>query len=128
MPRSLTPMRSAVARSLAVGLGIALAARALAAPSAVPVTDATVAARVGAIASKQDHEALADYYRAEAAAADPAIAAQERLMRAYMALNPKLYEALQRDARALLKAARMTKKYYDRLAVAHQRKAWEWED
>jgi hypothetical protein len=93
-----------------------------------PVTDATVAARLGDIRRKQDHEALAVYYRAKAAAAMPNIEFQEQLLRAYMPLNRKHYEALQGEARALLKAARMTKKHYELLATAHQRMAWEWQD
>jgi hypothetical protein len=109
---------------------LALAGAAIAAPPApsAPVTDATVAARVQSIGRKQDHEALAAYYRAKAAAAEPAIAAREQLLRAYMALDPKTYSGLQKEARALLKGARLTKKQYDLLATVHQRMAWEWED
>jgi hypothetical protein len=98
------------------------------APTPAPVTDATVVARLGDIQRKQDHEALAAYYRAKAAAALPDIEFQEQLLRAYMPLNRKHYEALQGEARALLKAARMTKKHYELLATAHQRMAYEWED
>ena len=127
-----TPVRR-LARAALWATGVAIAAIAVAAPAVTPapvtpVTDATVVARVGSILRKQDHEALAAYYRAKAEATVPLIEAQERLLRAYMALDAKAYSAEQRDARALLKAARMTKKHYEQIAVVHQRVAWESND
>jgi hypothetical protein len=88
-------------------------------PKAPPVTDANVADRVLAARSKADQQALAAYYKAKAGAEDPRIAHYEQLFRAYMQLEGKPFEPLQRQARALLKAARMSKKYYELLAQAH---------
>jgi hypothetical protein len=90
-----------------------------------PVTDANVAERVLSARSKADQEALYDYYKARAAAEEPRIAHFDQLFRAYMRLEGKWAEPMQRQARALLKAARMSKQRYDLLAQAHRTLAWE---
>jgi len=94
-------------------------------PTAVTVTDANVAERVIAARTADDQKALAAYYRAKAAAQDEPIAHFERLYRAYEKLEGKQLEPLQRQARLLLKAARMLKQRYDLLAQAHLNLAWE---
>jgi hypothetical protein len=90
-----------------------------------PITDANVAERVLSARSKADQEALYDYYKAKAAAEEPRIAHFDQLFRAYMKLAGKWAEPMQRHARALLKAARMSKQRYDLLAQAHRTLAWE---
>jgi hypothetical protein len=95
------------------------------AAKASPVTDANVAERVLAARSKADQEALYDYYKARAAAEEPRIAHFDQLFRAYMKLEGRWAEPMQRHARALLKAARMSKQRYDLLAQSHRNMAWE---
>ena len=90
-----------------------------------PVTDANVAERVLAARTKADQEALADYYKAKAAAEEPRIAHFEHLFRTYMGLHGRWAEPMQRHARALLKAARMSKQRYEQLAMTHRNLAWE---
>ena len=90
-----------------------------------PVTDATVAERVLSARGKTDNEALGAYYKAKAAAEEPRIAHYDQLFRAYMKLEGKWAEPLQRQARALLKAARMSKQRYEFLSQAHYNLAWE---
>lgn len=103
-----------------------LAARVDAAPPAKgPVTDATVATRVAEARNKADHEALAVYFRAKAAAAEPRILECERVYAAYLKLEGKEWVGLQREARSLLKGARLLRKSFLGLADAHQRIAWE---
>jgi hypothetical protein len=92
---------------------------------AAPVTDADVAQRVVAARTKADHEALAAYYKAKANAEEPSIEHYDQLFRAYMKLEGKRVEPLQRQARLLLKAARMLKQHYLLLAQAHLTLAWE---
>src|SRR5262245_50222520 len=91
----------------------------------VPVTDANVAERVLSAHSRADQLAIADYYKAKAAAEEPRIAHFDALFRAYMKLQGKVAEPLQRQARALLKAARMSKQRYELLAQAHRNRAFE---
>ena len=103
---------------------LAIAALAVlgATPTARPraaVTDADVAERVPIAATVADHRALAAYYRDKAAAEGPRIDYFDRLFRAYKQLDVKTYGAMQRQARELLKAARMSRKYFDLLATAH---------
>ena len=116
-------MRTASAWTSAALL-LALAAPVAAAPPAGPVTDANVAARVAEARNKTDHEALAVYYRAKAAAEEPRIVECERLYAAYLALKGKEWIGLQRQARSLLKGVRLMRKAYLDLAQAHQRLAW----
>lgn len=97
-------------------------------PKIVPVTDATVVERVANIRTKNDHLALADYYFAKAKAEEPRMDYYDKLFRAYMRLDGKEAEVLQRHARMLLKAARMSKEHYELLATAHRNRAWEWEE
>src|SRR5262245_27037831 len=92
---------------------------------AAPVTDENVAERVLSARTAADQRALADYYKARAAAEEPRIAHFDQLFRAYMKLEGKLAEPLQRQCRALLKAARMSKQRYELLAQAHLNLAWE---
>jgi hypothetical protein len=89
------------------------------------VTDADVAARVLSARTKADHEALAAYYKAKAKAEEPSIEHYDQLFRAYMKLEGKRVEPLQRQARMLLKGARMLKQRYELLAQAHLNMAWE---
>ena len=90
---------------------------------AAPVTDANVAERVAAATTVADHRALAAYYKDKAAAEGPRIDAFDRLFRAYKQLDVKTYGAMQRQARELLKAARMSRKYFDLLSSAHTTRA-----
>jgi hypothetical protein len=90
-----------------------------------PVTDANVAERVLSARSKADQEALYAYYKAKAAAEEPRIAHFDQLFRAYMQMNGRWAEPMQRHARALLKAARMSKQRYELLAQTHRNLAWE---
>jgi hypothetical protein len=90
-----------------------------------PVTDDNVAQRVVSAATRADQEALADYYLAKGHAEEPRIAHYEQLFRAYMQLEGRDAEPLQRQARALLKAARMSKQHDELLAQAHRNRAWE---
>jgi hypothetical protein len=90
-----------------------------------PITDANVAERVLSARSKADQEALYDYYKAKAAAEEPRIAHFDQLFRAYMQMKGRWAEPMQRHARALLKAARMSKQRYELLALAHRNLAWE---
>jgi len=92
---------------------------------AAPVTDANVAQRVLSARTRADNEALAAYYKAKAAAEDPRIEFYDQLFHAYMKLEGKKVEPLQRHARALLRAARVSKARYEELAKAHQDIAWE---
>jgi len=92
---------------------------------AAPVTDANVAQRVLSARTRADNEALAAYYKAKAAAEDPRIEFYDQLFHAYMKLEGKQVEPLQRHARALLRAARVSKARYEELAKAHQDIAWE---
>jgi hypothetical protein len=92
---------------------------------AAPVTDANVARRVLSARTRADNEALAAYYKAKAAAEDPRIEFYDQLFHAYMKLEGKKVEPLQRHARALLRAARVSKARYEELAKAHQDIAWE---
>jgi hypothetical protein len=89
------------------------------------VTDANVAERVLSARSRADQLALADYYKAKAAAEEPRIAHFDALFRAYMTLQGKVAEPMQRQARSLLKAARMSKQRYELLAQAHRNRAFE---
>jgi uncharacterized protein YcbK (DUF882 family) len=125
----------AISRSTTVAMALLLVASsatagstpkpAAAARPTAAVTDANVAERVLAARTKADHEALAAYYKAKAKAEDPSIAHYDQLFRAYMKLEGKRVEPLQRQARALLKAARMFQKHYALLAQAHLNMAWE---
>ncbi len=122
--------RLTVVASMAGALAVAVAAaantpKAGRTPRADAVTDATVAARVAAARSKADHEALAAYYQVKAAAEEARIAHFDQLFRTYMKLEGKPVEPLQRHARALLKAARMSKQRYALLAQAHLNLVWE---
>jgi len=109
--------------------GVPMTARAGASATAAPrsrdsasahaVSDANVAQRVVAARGKSDQKALADYYTAKAAQQEESIAHFDQLLRAYMKLEGKQMEPLQRHARALLKAARMLKQRYEILAQAH---------
>ena len=90
-----------------------------------PVTDANIAERVLSAHSRADQLAIADYYKAKAAAEEPRIDHFDKLFRAYMKLGGKTAEPLQRQARALLKAARMSKQRYELLAQAHRNRAFE---
>lgn len=92
------------------------------------VTSANVAARVLGARTTADHEALAAYYKAQAAAEEPRIAYFDQLFRAYMQLEGKQVEPEQRHARTLLKGARMVKQHYELLAQAHLNLAWENKD
>jgi len=95
-------------------------------PSAGPVTDANVAQRVLNARTKADNLALADYYMHKAAAEQSRIDFYDQLFRAYMKLEgKKQVEPLQRHARALLRAARVSKARYELLAQAHRDIAWE---
>jgi len=91
---------------------------------AAPVTDANVAERVLSARTRSDNEALAAYYKAKAAAEEPRIEHFDQLFRAYMKLEGRWAEPLQRQARALLKAARMSKQRYLYLAQDHLDQAW----
>jgi hypothetical protein len=84
------------------------------------VTDANVADRVVAARTTADHNALAAYYTQKASAEVPRIAYYEQLLRAYMQLEGKQSQPLQRQARLLLKGARMSQKHYSLLAEAHR--------
>lgn len=84
-----------------------------------PVTDANVAERVVAAATVADHRALAAYYKEKSLAEGPRIDYFDRLFRSYKQLDVRTYGAMQRQARELLKAARMSRKYFDLLATAH---------
>ena len=75
--------------------------------------------------SKADQEALYEYYKAKAAAEEPRIAHFDELFRAYMQIEGRWAEPLQRQSRALLKAARMSKQRYQLLAQTHRNLAWE---
>lgn len=88
-----------------------------------PVTEATVAARVQGALTRADELALAHYYRAKAAAEADRIAFHDELFRAYMKLEGTAYEPLQRQARALLKAARESRQHYELLGQAHLHRA-----
>lgn len=90
-----------------------------------PITDANVAERVLSARSKADQEALYDYYKAKAAAEESRIAHFDQLFRAYMKMEGRWAEPMQRHARALLKAARMSKQRYELLALTHRNLAWE---
>jgi hypothetical protein len=129
-------MRTALAAMLAAVLGVPAARaagtpKAAAAPhrtspaKAAPVTDANVAQRVLSARTRADNEALAAYYKAKAAAEDPRIEFYDQLFHAYMKLEGKQVEPLQRHARALLRAARVSKARYEQLAQAHLDIAWE---
>lgn len=89
------------------------------------VTDENVAERVLSAHSKEDQLALADYYKAKAEAEDPRIDHFDKLFRAYMKVEGKMAEPLQRQSRQLLKAARMSKQRYLLLSQAHRTIAWE---
>lgn len=104
--------------ALAIAALAVLGATPTARPPA-PLTDATVAERVAAAHTVADHRALAAYYRDKALAEGPRIDYFDRLFRGYQQLDVKTHEAMQRQARALLKAARMSRKYFDLLAAAH---------
>jgi hypothetical protein len=94
-------------------------------PTALAVTDANVAERVLSARTQADQLALADYYKAKAAAEDARVAHFDQLFRAYMKMEGKVAEAYQRQARALLKAARMSKQRYELLSQAHRNRAFE---
>jgi hypothetical protein len=94
-------------------------------PTALAVTDANVADRVLSARTKADQLALADYYKAKAATEDARIAHFDQLFRAYMKMEGKVAEPLQRQARALLKAARMSKQRYELLSQGHRTRAFE---
>lgn len=94
-------------------------------PHVAPVTDANVADRVLSAHTKDDQLALADYFKAKAEAEDPRIDHFDKLFRAYMKMEGKLAEPLQRQSRLLLKAARMSKQRYLLLSQAHRTIAWE---
>jgi hypothetical protein len=119
-----------VAASVGV-LGAAVAAaartppRAVVTPRSASITDANVADRVLSARTKADHEALANYYLAQARAEEPRIDHYDRLFRAYMQLEGKEAEPLQRQARYLLRAARMMKQHDELLAQAHRTLAWQ---
>lgn len=98
------------------------------APKSAPVTDATVTERVLSARTKADEEALAAYYKAKAAAEEPRIAHFDQLFRAYLQLSGKKVEPMQRLARSLLKAARMSKQRYELLSQAHRTLALEWNE
>jgi hypothetical protein len=98
------------------------------APKSASVTDATVAERVLSARTKADEEALAAYYKAKAAAEEPRIAHFDQLFRAYLQLSGKKVEPMQRLARSLLKAARMSKQRYELLSQAHRTLALEWNE
>ena len=89
------------------------------------VTDDNLAERVLSARTKEDQLALADYYKAKADGEDPRIDHFEKLFRAYMKMEGKLAEPLQRQSRQLLKAARMSKQRYLLLSAAHRTIAWE---
>lgn len=93
-------------------------------PKPAAVTDANVVDHVLGARTKADHEALAAYYKAQALAEDSRIAHYEQLFRAYMRLEGPKVEPLQRQARMLLKAARMSKRHDELLAQAHLNLAW----
>src|SRR5215472_5894436 len=94
--------------------------------SAGPVTDANVAQRVLEARTKADNLALAAYYTNKAAAEQSRVDFYDQLFRAYMKLEgKKQVEPLQRHARALLRAARVSKARYELLAEAHRDIAWE---
>ena len=89
-----------------------------------PVTDATVAERVASATTVADHRALAAYYKEKAAAEGPRIDYFDRLFRSYKQLDDaKTYAGMQRQARELLRAARLSRKYFDLLATAHTTRA-----
>jgi hypothetical protein len=96
-----------------------------AAKSAGPVTDANVAERVVSATTNAEHAALAAYYKAKSDAETPRIEHFEKLYRAYMSVKGKKEEPLQLDARALLKAARMSQREYFELAQAHFHRSLE---
>ena len=87
------------------------------------VTDANVVARLGGVLTAADELALAHYYRAQAEAQAGRIEFHDRLFRAYMAMEGKTAEPLQRQARELLKAARESRQHYELLAQAHLHRA-----
>ena len=94
------------------------------APKAAAITDANVIDHVLSARTKADHEALAAYYKSKALAEDPQVEHYDQLFHAYMRLEGKSAEPLQRQARMLLKAARMLKEHYQLLAQAHLNQAW----
>lgn len=113
--------RSHVVLSLAALL-LAVAALARVTPGPA-VTDATVAERVRHLQTPAEQLALADYYAAKAAAETPHIEFYEKLFQAYRDLEGKDYEPLRVQARALLRAARESRKRFDLLATAHRNRA-----
>lgn len=124
--------RNRIRRSLHAGLAIValgtIGAGAVKTPKVVPITDANVAERVANIRTKDDHLALADYFLAKAHAEEPRIDYYDKLLRAYLSIEGKEAEVFQRQARALLKAARMSKEHDELLAKAHRNHAWESEE
>jgi hypothetical protein len=106
-------------------LALPLAVRAGGHPTPAPITDDTVVARIGPAPSVDDHRALAAYYHAKSAAEARRIEFFDQLLRAYMQLEGKSFVPMQRHARELLKAARMSRKYFDLLAAAHTTMALE---
>jgi hypothetical protein len=90
-----------------------------------PVTDANVAERVRTAYTRADQAALGAYYKAKAAAEAARIAHFDQLFRAYMKVEGKEAQPLQRHARALLKAARLSQQQYALLAQAHLNISWK---
>lgn len=88
-------------------------------PISAPVTDATVLARVASAATPADHRALAAYYKTKSTVEAARIDYFDQLLHAYMKLEGKMYGSMQRQARQLLKGARMARKYFDQLSAAH---------
>jgi len=128
------PAFAAIVLAALLGAGLAAATgtpnpggtpKAAHAQKAAAITDDNVAARVVAARTKADHEALAAYFKAKAASEDARIAHYDQLFRAYMQLKGKEVEAMQRHARALLKAARMSQQRDLLLGAAHRNMAFE---
>jgi hypothetical protein len=117
MPRC----RNAVLLAAVLLTAVAALARITPGPT---VTDANVAERVRTLRTPAEQLALADYYAAKAVAEEPRIEFYEQLFRAYRDLEGRDYEPLRQQARALLKAARQTRKHLELLATAHRHRGF----
>lgn len=81
-----------------------------------PVTDATVEARVAAAKTPADHEAIATYYRAEAAAAEAAVKRHEAMLAKYRTLSSETTRIMQGHCTTLISSYKKVAESFEGLA------------
>jgi len=84
------------------------------------VTDDTVAERISSAKTASDHEAIAAYYRAEAAAMDVDMKRHEAMLAEYRKLSSETTRIMGGHCKTLISSAQNAKESFEGLAKEHE--------